>query len=256
MAARKANWRTVKMLVDELGAEFLVNPPVYEPYNNDIQKFMTQKKMQAAREPGDEKYLFPSVERTTRVTILWDHFHPARSFPRVTLRSTLGSGHVYDDDVAHVWAVPRDLGRPPLASEIAEYRQRTLAAIDAADCAHVMLLGKAAISLWRPDLKPMQVAGGTFVWGDHFVYPTIHPSAIAMDGQNVQTWREGMKGLARSIFEGEIRYGTHCILCDYRVDVYDKNAVPYCSKHFNANAVNKEVEWKKKQNKAQQGRLM
>ena len=244
------------MLIDQFGAEFMINPPSYTPFNNDIQKYRTQQKCINALEPGDEDYKFPDVDRTTRVTILWDHYHPPRSFPRVTLRSTLGSGHVYDDDVAHVWAVPRDLGRPPLASEIAEYRVRTLAAIEAADCPHVMLLGKAAISVWRPDMKPMSVAGGTFVWGNRFVYPTIHPSAIAMDGQNLQTWREGMRGLARSIFEGEIRYNTHCIMCDYRVDVYDKDAVPYCKTHFNANAVNKERELIKRQNQADQGRLM
>lgn len=246
----------VRRLVNELGAEFLINPPTFKPYDSDIQKFRDQTKCINALSADDEEYKFPDVDRTTRVTILWDHFHPPRSFPRVTLRSTLGSGHVYDDDVAHVWAVPRDLGRPPLASEIAEYRMRTLAAINAADCPHVMLLGKAAISVWRPDLKPMTVAGGTFVWGDKWVYPTIHPSAIAMDGQNVETWRQGMRGLARSIFEGEIRYNTHCIVCDYQVDVYDKDAVPYCSKHLNANAVNKEHDWKKKQNLAQQERLI
>lgn len=253
MVARKAPWRQVKRLIDQFGAEFMVNPPAFQPYPTMVAKFQAQRACQKSIAMDDMQYIFPEADRTTRVTILWDHYHPPRSFPRVTLRSTLGTGHIYDDDIAHVWAVPRDLGRPPLASEIAEYRVRTIAAIEAADCPHVMLLGKAAISLWRPDMKPMMVAGGTYVWGNKWVYPTIHPSAIAMDGENVQTWRDGMRGIARAIFENDIRYDTVCIRCDYQVDVYDKDAVPYCIKHFNANAVNKEKEWLKKQNQALQG---
>jgi hypothetical protein len=250
---RKTPWRVVKLMMEELGATFLINPPTFTPYDTGLGKYVAQRRCQKALDPGDKEYEFPEQERTTRVTIVWDHFHPPRSFPRTTLRSTLGSGHVYDDDVAHVWGVPRDLGRPPLESEIAAYRERTLAAIEAAECPHVMLLGKAAIALWRPDLKPMQVTGGTFLWGNKWVYPTIHPSAIAMDGQNLQIWREGMRGLARGIFDGEVQYGYTCIKCGDAVDAYDRNAVPYCREHFNmSNADSQEKKMKKASNKSKQ----
>jgi len=254
--AAKTNWRYVQMLVDTFGAEFLVNPPQIHPYPSSLKLEIDRRKLLATLAADDQPYIFPDPDTATRVTILWDHYHERRSFPRSTLRSTLGTGHVYDDDVAHVWAVPRDLGRPPLASEIAEYRTRTLAALDVANSPHVMLLGKAVISMWRNDLGPMAVAGGTFVWGNRWVYPTIHPSAIAMDGQNITTWREGMRGLARAIFDDDIRYGNKCIKCQANADVYDKTAVPYCRGCFNlGNVDRRDKQWEKRTNKAAQPAL-
>ena len=247
----KVSWRTVSKLVQDLGAEFAINKQPFREMTN-LQVAVAQVAVNR-KLLGDEEWSHMFSAKSTRVTVVWDRYHPPKAEVRSIVQRTLASGRVPSDETSHIWAVPLALSRPPLASEVAMYRGDTMAAIAATNCEHVVLLGKSVIQMWRSDFKPMTVAGDAFIWGSRYVYPMIHPGAILADVENLRIWQQGLRQLSRGVHTGEVEWAKMCVECDYAAEVYDEQAVPYCGNHFNINNTQRrESKWAKQTNKAQQ----
>lgn len=251
--------RWTKHIIERFGAEVMLDEMKFQ-HMSELATKVARKK--ADREIADEsgRYVWPETAEPV-LTVVWDWAYPPRHPAFSTMRAVLASGGVTHDRVAHVWAVPRELRRPALAEEIAEFRSRTIAAVQAANSQDVLLVGASAIKLWRPDMPVMQVTGRTFRWRirnqDYRVFPIMHPGAVINDKSNMALWRLSLKSLSRAIYQGVTAWETSCIVdCGRDVEIYDENAVPYCAEHFNPNnTANKEKEWKKKAKDRNQGEM-
>lgn len=255
MPKRKINWTMVSELIDQFGAEFMIN---MKPFD-ELPRTKVQMNCAMANERlmmHDDwytglihEYEYPEYPKRAQLIAVWDRYYPPHHQARGILTRALAGGGVLRDQVAHVWAVPRALSSPPLAQEIAAHRLDTQFAIDAANCQHVMLLGSGSIKMWRSDLKVTELLGNTYTWNNKwFIYPAMNPMAIVADHSKVEDWRRSISAIAQAIHDGSTNLVHWCYECGDDADVWDENAVGWCKEHFKfTNVENKEKAWHKKQ---------
>jgi len=246
----------VSELVEQFGAEFMVNMKEWQPQKPGrarIEQLKVNEKLaqvdgHLANSPTRHAYEFPEYGTDTVLTVVWDRYYPSKHQARGIMSRALASAGVTRDRVAHVWVVPEERRSPPLPEDIAKYRLLTEYAIHAANSQHVLLVGAGAMQMWRKDLRVSEIHGQPFAWkGRWIVFPVYNPMALVIDANHVDAWRRDLHALCMSIQGEKVNWMSGCYACDEDADVWDENAVGWCREHFKFTAVtNIENDWNKK----------
>lgn len=223
-----------KRLIDEFGAEFAVNllPRPELPRSRVLIDVSKVNRKLSEFDNEAVPYEFPLDPPS--VVALWPRAYSKGSQGRVVLRRVLGAGGLDERQVAHVWCLPREGKGAVLAQDIAKYWIHAVSAIFAANPTHVILIGSPAVSMWRRDLKVMQVNGHTYTWRNRFiVVPIMSPLSVLADRRNLDEWRRGVNDFLMHYNEGNFQLRNICVECNQQAASYDRDAVPYCQHHLN-----------------------
>lgn len=142
--------------------------------------------------------------------------------------------------------------RNPSKQEVAACRPNLEAQLNAAYSQYVLLVGATALRSFRDDLQLKRDHGWVFSWMDKWtVMPIYHPAAILRDRSYKEPTQKDLSRFARMVNGGPNGLAgielieDKCVKCEGPVEMYDRDAVPYCGKHWERN----KNEWKNQREK-------
>lgn len=139
--------------------------------------------------------------------------------------------------------------RAPNKQEVASCRHNLEAQLQAANCGYVLLVGATALRSFRDDLQLKRDHGWVFSWMDKWtIMPIYHPAAILRD-RSYKIPTEQDLGRFSQLLAGGVAgidlIEDHCVKCEGAAEMYDRDAVPYCDRHWERN----KNEWKNQREK-------
>lgn len=121
--------------------------------------------------------------------------------------------------------------RPPTDTEIAACKPHFDRLMNITG-RYVLLVGKSALDIFRPDLQVTRVHGRTFIWDHrHIVMPTVHPAAVLRNANLAPALQYDLINLARIVSQQTWPVSDMCAWCNLPAAIYDRNAVGYCNGH-------------------------
>lgn len=228
----------IEQLFDKLGASYAV---VLKPYEELSMKELIRKRAVVEDRIAQAGGVAPEwAERnghpqSSEMVCLWDKPVPYKAGHRKYLmRTILGSG-TWEDQVTHVWAYPFALDSPPLRSQIVEYREMTLQALEAADTRYVLMVGSLPMLIWR-DVKLRQIQGHSGVLERKWIVgPIENPASVLRDPMLQGQWRLDLYSFMDMVRNREdFNLTTRCMErdCTEGVLMYDPDGLGWCKRHW------------------------
>lgn len=169
-----------------------------------------------------------------RLNVIWPTVPSDKDFALMRRRLVAMAG-IWDTHCNHLWLLPEERTRFPSPDETARYLPWFMHGLEATGVRPTLLLGSRAVWAWRPDLKPQEVNGKTFVWRDSWVvYPMLHPMNVARQDETL--WEDGLARLRALLTTDDLLWwlGDKCIKCGSPIYMFDPDGVPWCREHIQA----------------------
>lgn len=126
--------------------------------------------------------------------------------------------------------------RAPTEQEQSWCRDNLMTQIEAGYTRYVLLVGAKAFNAFRTDLTITNHHGKVFIWTELYcVMGIIHPAAALRKRAYKQTIRDDLERWGEVVWSGEnpLTYlGETCIRCGEDFVMWDRDGVPYCSRHL------------------------
>ena len=226
---------SVRRLIREFGADINVR---IQPISSDKSSIHDRRKINASliskfKDRDVTPYEWASDK--AQLTVVWDYVQPETNPSRVRLTRLLAECRLSSPHVAHLWCVPEALGKPPLAQELAMYREWLIKGLYASGSKYVLLVGARPMWVWRPELRMTEVHGRFYIWKQAFVImPISNPLSVLANRFEYIKWVENVRQFVAAILTDTDteHLSSVCIKCDKTVYWYDGDGVPWCREHF------------------------
>jgi len=238
----------IERLFDRLGAEVVIKLRTYRP---KPLKYLVKERVAVEDGYYDmgadaclPEWSYRREHQASQLVVMWDRPVPyAAGHRKYMMRSILGAG-VWEDQVTHLWAYPHDQDSPPLPSQLLEYRAMTFRALEAADTKYVLLVGSAAMSLWRQGLKMKDIQGHSGVMqGRWVVAPIANPVTVLREPMLQAEWRLALYGFMDLVANQEdfnLRAGCIESKCTEGAMMYDPDGIGWCKRHWKKGTLQRE----------------
>ena len=226
---------SVRRLIREFGADINVR---IQPIPSDKSSIHDRRKINASLiSKFKDRDVTPYEWATDKpmLTVVWDYAQPETNPSRIRLSRLLAECRLPTSHVAHLWCVPEALGKPPLAQELAMYREWLIKGLYASGSKYVLLVGTRPMWVWRPELRMKEVQGRFYIWKQAFVImPVSNPLSVLASKHEYTEWVESIRRFCGAVLTDTDteHLSSTCIKCENSVYWYDSDGVPWCREHF------------------------
>lgn len=217
----------IDRLATQLGAEVAISMRDLDPPDKRIQRRVNASLVSTYHDAI--QYIY--AEYAT-LNVVWPTVPSNKDFAMMRRRLLSMTG-VWDNQTNHLWLLPKERSKFPAPEETARYLPWFMQGLEATGVRPTILLGSRSVWAWRPDLKPKDVNGKTFLWRDSWmVYPMLHPMNVTR--QDETAWEDGLARLKGLLATDDLLWwlGDRCINCGNPLYMYDPDGVPWCRDHI------------------------